>query len=330
MTIDRYAELARVVRDGFVESRHHGSVVVLDPAGEVLLAAGRPTEPVLPRSTLKPVQALACLTAGAPLRGPALAVAAGSHTGEERHVTVVAEMLAEAGVPASALGCPPDWPEDESTRHRLIAAGGGPEAIRMNCSGKHAAMLVAAATRGWSLPDYLDPEHPVQREVAAAVTRLAGEPIAHRAVDGCGAPLFGLTPLGLARCFQALALAPAGSPEALVAAAMRAHPEYVGGTHSHPNTTLMRAVPGLLAKGGAEGVLGVATGDGHAVAVKVIDGSPRATTAIALAALAAVGVPVPGTDELRRVPVLGGGRPVGEITAALPWTDAARRTSTAG
>ena len=125
MTNFRYAELARVVRNGFVESRHYGSVVVLAPDGTVALAAGVPDEPVLPRSTLKPVQALACrIAAGDELTGPALALAAGSHTGDDRHVEVVRAMLAGAGLGEDALGCPEDWPEDESTRDRLIRAGG--------------------------------------------------------------------------------------------------------------------------------------------------------------------------------------------------------------
>ncbi|MGQ5262232.1 asparaginase [Micromonospora sp. ZYX-F-536] len=333
MTTPRHAELARVVRNGFVESRHYGSVVVLAPDGTVARAAGVPDEPVLPRSTLKPVQALACSVAAAGglgggdrLTGPALALAAGSHTGDDRHVEVVRAMLADAGLTEDALGCPVDWPEDEPTRDRLIRAGGQRERIRMNCSGKHAAMLVACVARSWSTHDYLDPEHPLQRETAATVARLAGTPIAHVAVDGCGAPLFGLPLTGLARTFQALVTAPAGSHEERVAQAMRQHPEYVGGWHGHPNTDLMRALPGVLAKGGAEGVLAVATPDGHAVAVKVVDGSPRATTAVVLAALDAVGVPVGGADALRRVPVLGGGEPVGAVTAAIDWTRAPSRT----
>ncbi|MEH1014563.1 asparaginase [Micromonospora sp. CPCC 206060] len=336
MTASRYAELARVTRGGFIESRHLGSVVVLDPTGAVRLAAGVPDEPVLLRSTLKPVQALACLAAasadGDPagtgaaslsdaLRyGPALAIAAGSHTGDDRHVDLVRELLATASLTDEALGCPVDWPEDEPTRERLIRAGAQRERVRMNCSGKHAAMLVACVARSWPTQGYLDPAHPLQQHIADTVTRLAGTPVGPVTVDGCGAPLLGLPLTGLARTFQALVLAPQGSPEAQVADAMRAHPEYVGGWHGHPNTDLMRARPGVLAKGGAEGVLGVATPDGHAVAVKVIDGSPRATTVIALAALDAAGVPVDGADTLRQVPVLGGGEPIGVVTAAIDWT----------
>ncbi|MFG3705187.1 asparaginase [Micromonospora sp. NPDC047670] len=336
MTTVPYAELARVTRSGFVESRHLGSVVVLDPSGAVALRAGVPDEPVLPRSTLKPAQALACLTAvdaagagspaGRALAGAALAIAAGSHTGDDRHVAVVRDLLTAAGLGEDALACPPDWPEDEPTRERLIRAGEQRRRIRMNCSGKHAAMLLACAARSWSTHDYLDPAHPLQRHTAAAVARLAGTPVATVAVDGCGAPLFGLPLTGLARAFQALVRAEPGSPEARVAEAMRRHPEHVGGWHGHPNTDLMRALPGVLAKGGAEGVLGVATPDGYAVAVKVIDGSPRATTAIALSALAAAGAPVQGAGELRRVPVLGGGEPVGAVTAAIDWTAGRTRT----
>jgi L-asparaginase II len=317
---DRYAELAHVVRNGFVESRHYGSVVVVDPAGDVVLAHGVPDEPVLPRSTVKPVQALACLQAGAPLAGHEVAIAAGSHTGEDMHVDVVEGILARASLTVDALGCPPDWPEDEPTRHRLIRAGGRPEPVRMNCSGKHAAMLAACVANGWSTGDYLDAAHPLHRRVADLFEQLSGAPVAHAAVDGCGAPLFGLALRGLADVFRALATAPAHTPAATVADAMRTYPEYVGGSHGHLNTLLMRSAPGVIAKGGAEGVLAAATPDGHAVAVKVIDGSPRATTAIAIAALRAAGIPMPGAAHLAGVPVLGGGQPVGEIRPTLDQT----------
>ncbi|WP_307848397.1 asparaginase [Microbispora oryzae] len=306
--------LAEVVRSGFVESVHFGSAVALAPDGRVAVARGPVSAPVLPRSSAKPFQALACLLAGAPLEGPSLAIAAGSHTGEDVHVRLVNDMLAAAGLGAGALGCPPDWPEDEAARHAMIRAGLGPSRERMNCSGKHAAMLAAAVASGLPTGTYLDPAHPVQRRVRAAVEDLAGEKAAHVAVDGCGAPLFGVSLAGLARAVRALVVAPPGSAERAVADAMRAHPEYVGGT-GHVNTRLMRALPGAVVKGGAEGVLVVALASGHAAAVKVIDGSPRATTAVALAALRAAGGDVTGAEEFLTVPVLGGGVPVGEIHA---------------
>ncbi|MES9544030.1 MULTISPECIES: asparaginase [unclassified Actinomadura] len=304
-----YEVLAEVVRNGFAESRHYGSVAGFAPDGSLAHARGAVEETVLPRSTTKPFQALACLKAGAPLDGERLAIAAGSHTGEDFHVKAVEGILADAGLGADALQCPPSWPEDEATKAALIRAGEGESRVRMNCSGKHAAMLAACVANGWPLDTYLDPSHPLQQLVRQVMADCAGEDPSPVAIDGCGAPLFGLTLTGLARAARSLVLAPDARP---VADAMREHPEYVGGT-GHANTEFMRALPGSVAKGGAEGVFVAATAEGRAVAVKVIDGSPRATTAIALRALAALGADTTPADPLGAVPVLGGGRPVGEI-----------------
>ncbi|MEU6998571.1 asparaginase [Nonomuraea sp. NPDC046570] len=306
------AALAEVVRSGFTESVHYGAAVGLAPGGRVEVAFGPAERPVLPRSSAKPFQALACLTSGAPLTGASLAIAAGSHTGEDFHVRLVAAMLGEHGLGLDALACPEDWPEDETTRHRLIREGAGRSRERMNCSGKHAAMLAACAVSGWETGAYLDPAHPLQRRVRSAVEELSGEKAAHVAVDGCGAPLFGQSLTGLARAIQALVEAAPGSAPRQVADAMRDHPEYVGGT-GHQNTELMRALPGALVKGGAEGVLVAALASGHTAAVKVIDGSPRATTAIALALLRRMGCEVSGAAAFETVAVLGGGVPVGEV-----------------
>lgn len=310
------APLAEVVRSGFVESVHFGSVVGLAPSGTVALSKGDIIAPILPRSSLKPLQSLACLTAGAPLTAPQLAIAAGSHSGEDGHVEVVDEILAGAGLSRDVLLCPETWPQDEATRLRLIRAGGSPSSIRMNCSGKHAAMLAACVANGWPIESYLDSSHPIGKHVRATLEKLSGERVAHTAVDGCGAPLFGMSLAGLARAIRTLACADPGTPARQVSDAMRAYPELVGGT-GHVNTELMRALPGTIAKGGAEGVLVAATVDGHAVAVKVIGGSSAATTPIVLAALAALGVDTETAAELRTVPVLGGGTRVGELRACL-------------
>lgn len=293
------ALLAEVTRSGFVESLHHGSVVGLLPSGAVGVSAGAVEDPVLPRSCMKPFQALACLSAGAPLSGPALAIAAGSHTGENRHVELVMQVL--GGLPLGLLRCPPSWPEDEETRQRLTE----PSRVRMNCSGKHAAMLAACVAARWPTQTYLDPSHPLQRLVVRTVEELSEESVVHTAIDGCGAPVHALSLHGLARAMQRLMRTP-------VADAMRRFPEHVGGT-GHVNTVVMQQLPGVVAKGGAEGVLVLGTAAGHAVAVKVLDGNPRATTAIGLTALAATGFDVSPAKESLSVPVLGGGQVVGEV-----------------
>jgi L-asparaginase II len=306
------AELAVVDRSGFVESRHCGTLVGLAADGSVAVVLGEPTAAILPRSSTKPLQAVGCRAAGLTLSTAGTALSAGSHTGEDHHVTQVRSILAGAGLSEEDLDCPSDWPEDEATRHRMIRAGESPTRVRMNCSGKHAAMLACCVVNDWSTADYLSPDHPVQQEIRTRLQQAAEEPVTHVAVDGCGAPLFSTTVLGLARAARALVMASPGTPERVVADAMRAAPEYVGGT-GHQNTEFMRLVPGTICKGGAEGVLMAAAATGEAVAMKVADGSPRATTLLALAVLGALGVDVSAADVLAREPVLGGGIPVGEI-----------------
>ncbi|MFF4139493.1 asparaginase [Streptomyces mirabilis] len=313
----RYPRLAEIFRSGVVESVHHGTVAGVLPDGSVGLRAGPVTEPVLPRSTAKPFQALACLRAGAGLAGATLAIAAGSHIGEPRHTDAVRRILADAGVPESALRCPPSLPGHEPTRHRIVRAGGPAAPVHMNCSGKHAAMLAACVAAGWPVDSYADLDHPVQRLVCDAVSETAGEAVAQAAVDGCGAPVFAITPVGLARAARALVLAAPGSAPRAVADAMRAHPEYVGGSQQHVDTDLMRLVPGLVAKSGAEGTLLLATAAGHAVVVKVLDGGGRATSAIGLAALDVMGVDVSAAHALRDTAVMGPTRAAGTVRVTL-------------
>ncbi|GAB7193618.1 asparaginase [Kineococcus sp. NUM-3379] len=308
---DSTAELAVLVRDGVRESVHRGVAVGLDAAGQVALALGDPGATLLPRSALKPVQALVALRAGAPLGGYALALAAASHSGTDTHVAAVRQVLAGAGFGEDDLGCPPDLPGDPHTLAHLLTTGQGPSRVRHNCSGKHAAMLAACAASGWEPGRYLDPGHPLQVRVREEVERLTGEPVRAATVDGCGAPLFGTSVVGLARAVRDLVLAPDG-PGRAVADAMRAHPEAVAGP-GRPNTVLMQRVPGLLAKGGYEGVLVVAAPTGQAVAVKVADGGSRATTMVALAVLARLGVDVGAAAEMASEPVLAGGRELGRL-----------------
>ena len=303
--------VAEVVRSGFVESRHHGSVVVLDAAGAVSEQAGDVTGPVFPRSSNKPLQTVGMARAGLePAGGADLALISGSHRGEPFHIRRVRDILAAAGLEPGALRCPPDLPLSVEARDAVLRDGGGAQRILMNCSGKHAGMLATCVANGWPLESYLDPKHPLQVGIAQAVADLAGEPIAATGVDGCGAPVFAFSLTALARAYQRLVDAPPGTHERRVADEMRAHPELVSGTGAE-DTVLMDAVPGLLAKGGAEGVVAAAIPGVGAVALKIEDGATRARTPLLLSALKRLGVEAPALE----VPVLGGGVPVGEVRA---------------
>nr|NLI50208.1 asparaginase [Propionibacterium sp.] len=304
--------VARVVRNGVVESVHHGLGVVTDAAGAVLVAVGDPGTVVLPRSANKPLQAVGCLRAGAPARDETLAVAASSHSGEPFHLDAVRRLLAAGGLTEAALRNTPDYPVDEAARIAWIAAGRPRTPLAQNCSGKHAAMVTAAAASGWDVAAYLDPTHPLQRLLAATIEEFAGEPVAAVVVDGCGAPQHGLTLAGLARAFGRLASAPDGEA-ARVADAMRRFPEYVGGT-GRDATGLMRAVPGLVAKDGAEGVFAVGLPDGRGVAVKIADGASRGRGVLLAGLLRRAGVgPDAALATLADEVVLGHGRPVGRV-----------------
>jgi L-asparaginase II len=272
-------ELAVVERDGVVESRHLGAAVLVNADGRIVEALGDPAALIYPRSAVKPLQATAVLGLGVALAGEELALAAASHAGTPAHVAVVERMLATAGLDEGALRCPADWPLDSAAR----TAASDPRRITMNCSGKHASFLAAAVQGGWSTEDYLDSEHPVQRAVAASISDLAGEPVAHWGVDGCLAPTPVLSLAGLARSFSRVVTS--GSP---LPAAMRDHPWAVDGPGRENAVTIEQTA--VVAKVGAEGVLVLATGDGHAVAVKTLDGANRARTPVGLELLVRAGL----------------------------------------
>ncbi|GAB1643349.1 asparaginase [Krasilnikovia sp. MM14-A1259] len=304
--------LAEVVRSGFVESVHHGSVVVVDAAGEVKDSGGDVTSPMFPRSSNKPLQTVGMLRAGLrPREAADLALISGSHLGEPFHVHRAREILAAAGLTEQALGCPPAMPAAAAEHEAVLRAGGCPERIFMNCSGKHAGMVATCVVNGWPVESYREPGHPLQVALAETVAGLVGEPIAATGVDGCGAPVFAFSLTALARCFLRLVEAEPGSMERRVADAMRAYPELVHGTGGD-DTLLMAGSPGLLAKGGAEGVQAVAIPGVGAVAFKISDGAPRARMPLLRSALRRLGVDAPVPE----VPVLGGGEPVGEVRAA--------------
>ncbi|MER7347541.1 asparaginase [Streptomyces aurantiacus] len=308
--------LAEVVRSGFVEGRHRGSLVLLGADGGVQLALGDVTAPVFPRSTNKPMQAAAVLRAGLDLAGERLALAAASHSGETFHLDLVQKMLAEHGLTAAELQCPEDLPLDPVEAETYLASGAVRDRVTMNCSGKHTAMLAACELNGWSKESYLDPEHPLQRLVHEGIEAAAGEPVTAVGTDGCGAPLMAISLTGLARAYRHFVLAPEGSPERRVADAMRAHPEYVAGSR-RPDTWLMREVPGALSKMGAEAVQAVALPDGRALAFKIDDGATRVLGPVLARALRLLGADAPVLDRIGRAPLLGAGREVGEIRAVI-------------
>ncbi|MET1043163.1 MAG: asparaginase [Microbacteriaceae bacterium] len=308
-------ELAVLERSGMIESRHLGVAMVVGPDAVALRELGDVDALIYPRSTLKPVQAITALRLGADLDGEELVLATASHAGTAEHVAVVRRILARAGLDESALQCPADWPSDRTARTAATA----PHPLSMNCSGKHAAFLLACVRNDWPTDSYLELEHPLQLRILATVQEFTGRPVEHSGVDGCGAPVHAVTVRGLATATSRVT-GPTDDPDAgRLAAAIREHPWAIDGP-GRANTVTIEKL-GLIAKLGAEGVMVMGAADGTAVALKTLDGSLRAATTVALQLLVEAGaVDADAAAEViaeTSERVLGGALPVGELRAVV-------------
>jgi len=228
----------------------------------------------------------------------------------------VHEILRYARLDESALQTPPDYPLDPRERDAWVSEGRRAAPIGMNCSGKHAAMLLTCVINGWPVDSYLDPGHALQQSIRWQLEALAGEPVEHVGVDGCGAPVMSLTLSGLARSLSRAVQSAPEDPAGRVSRAMVRFPDFVGGT-TRDVTAFMRAVPGLVAKDGAEGVYAAALPDGTAVALKVEDGSERARQVALAAVLVGLGADPGPLASLTTLPVLGGTAVVGIVASPL-------------
>lgn len=304
------APLVEVWRGPIVESRHRGHVAAVDGDGRLVAHLGEPDTVTYLRSSAKPFQAIPLLTSGAAerfgLTEAELAIACGSHSGEDLHVETVARLLEKIGLDANLLKCGVHEPFDRATAERLRARGETPGVLRNNCSGKHTGMLALSLHLGAPPELYDDPEGPVQQSVLRAVSQFSGIDADEIALgtDGCGVPVFGLPVRSMALMYARLVAPPLGFDAETRQAcerltrAMNARPELVGGTHERFDTEVMRAGRGLLvSKIGAEGVYtaGVQPCElwpkGLGLAFKIEDGEDRrARSTIAIEALRQLGV----------------------------------------
>ncbi|MBI5089522.1 MAG: asparaginase [Actinobacteria bacterium] len=312
-----FVPLAVTERSGLDESVHFGSVVVLGADGSIVFSAGDPTTTVYPRSSNKPMQAVAMVRAGLDLPPDQLALVCASHDGTPEHLAAARHILAGAGLDELALGNTPGLPLDEHAAHTVLRHGGGRTPLQMNCSGKHAGMLATCVVNGWPHDhSYLDAQHPLQRHITATIDELIGTPVDHVGVDGCGAPAHAMSLVALATGFAAIAAGRAGAAGDAVRRAMTAHPDMVGGERRDV-TAFIRHVPGLIAKDGAEGVFAAALPDGRAVALKIADGSDRARAPVMMSALERAGVDTSEVAPIVVQHIRGHDRSVGVVRSLL-------------
>jgi len=318
--------LVESTRGAIVESVHYGSLAVVSAAGTPILSAGAPNAPVYARSALKPLQLVAMIRAGLDLPDELLALGASSHSGAAAHQAGAERILALHGLDPAVLRNVADLPAGGPERDAWLRAGGRPTRLAQNCSGKHAAMASTCVINGWPVDDYLDPAHPLQRLIEATIAEFTGENATAASIDGCGSPVFAYSLSGIARAYARLGASSPNSAQGRVVAAMRRHPDMVAGD-GRDVTRLMRAVPGLVAKEGAEAVQAVGLPDGIGIAVKVADGGDRARLPITIGILGMLGVDRTLLANLTCPATLGGGRPVGGLRVAETLFDNFRTSS---
>ena len=298
--------LVEVLRGNAVESSHRGALAVFDADGAAVATSGDIDRPIFARSAVKVLQALPLVEGGAAdqlvLTDEELAIACASHNGEEAHTQVVARMLAKAGLDVNALECGTHWPYLDTAVRALAAQGREPNALNNNCSGKHAGFLcLACALHGWSgglnlrqyARGYLAPEHPVMREVSAALQASTGFDLSAspRGTDGCSIPTHAIPLRRLALAFARVATGN-GLREGHARAAKRLRravanaPFMVAGTGRFDTRVMQRLGERVFCKVGAEGVYCAALPDrGLGVAIKIDDGNNARAAEVVMAAL---------------------------------------------
>jgi len=301
--------LAKVTRGDLVESLHLGHLIVLNADGSTYLSKGSPELPIYPRSAIKSLQAAAMLKVGLKVNADELAIICASHSGSQKHIDLVTKMLTSRDISISQLKNSVDKPLGEKEK---ISWGEKPVSqLAQNCSGKHAGMLITCQQSGWDMSTYLDPNHPLQVAIKNEIEELSGEKVSAVSVDGCGAPLFAISLVGLARAISNLVKCKDDLYQQIVLACTK-YPELVAGV-GRLTTRLMQSVPGLFMKEGAEGVQVCALRDGRVIAIKIIDGSWRPVAPIIMEIFKRWGVEMP--DE--SVKIYGGRYVVGSIASII-------------
>jgi L-asparaginase II len=313
---DAFAPLAVATRSGYEESLFHGAAVALGTDGAIVASVGDPNLPIYPRSALKPMQATAMAERGLSLPDNLMAIVCASHDGCTLHTDAVEQVLAAFDLSAADLRNTPSHPLNVDARDAAVRAGQRPTALAQNCSGKHAGMLATCRVNGWSLADYLEPDHELQLAITGSIVA-HGSAVRHLGVDGCGAPTHVIGLMELARAFAEIA-----TSTTEVAPAMTARPDLVAGAR-RDTTVWMQALPGLVAKDGADGVMAGALPDGRAFALKVAGGADDARRAATAEAMRVLGVDVDGALSgvltATQPIVRGHGHEVGRVES-LPWS----------
>ncbi len=312
-----HPDLVHALRGSHVESIHRGSLAIVDGDGTLVLALGDIDLPIFPRSACKVLQALPLVASGAAdalgLTDEELALACASHGGEPRHTATAAAMLAKAGLTDAALECGAHWPSFDGALKALAHAGATPGALHNNCSGKHAGFVClgclmarqAGRDPAEFVRGYIRPDHPVMREVTAALAAATGADLARApaGTDGCSIPTFGIPLRQLAQGFARLATGVGLAPDHARAAlrlrqAVARAPFFVAGSGRFDTRVMQALGERVFCKVGAEGVFCAALPQaGLGVAIKIDDGNNSRACEVVMAAVIEAHLRLDGAEQ---------------------------------
>ena len=226
------------------------------------------------------------------------AIALSSHNGDTEHVAAAQSILRESewGLMQTPLDVP------------LIQFGRQvrrPRRWYHCCSGEHAAILRGCQLKGWDRVGYTLPHHPLFQNYVKVLQRWLGsdwQPL-RIARDGCGLPTVSNTVSELAVLFSGLV---ANRDEDWMWEAMTQNPDLIGG-FNRLDSTIIKACGGkVIAKEGADGLLGMAIQhddypEGLGITVKIAHGwNAQATWYVARAILGVLGFDLRNPYPLHR------------------------------
>ncbi len=276
--------LVEVRRGDVVESFHRGVICVVDQDGQVVLQNGDIHQIAYPRSAMKYFQHIPLLISGAfeklNLSLKNLAIMCGSHNGEQMHESLVLEILEGLELREYDLKCGAQAPTLKKDLHLLIKGDKEPTQLHNNCSGKHAGFLAYCKSRGWETQNYLSPNHPLQVEIKKIVSLFYETPEEelHLGVDGCSAPIYGMSIYKQAIAYKNLICNHFGNEDinkacSMIVEAVTTYPELVAGTQRYC-TDLMKVTKGrIIGKTGADGIYCLSIPEKNwGIAIKIDDG----------------------------------------------------------
>lgn len=308
-------------RHGVPEVTVHGAIAWV--TGDELLYSYGGNVLCYGRSMMKPLQLKVFAKDLDPvLSSESKAVSVASHNAEPIHIEAVQAMLSE-----SELGL-------MQTPHALPLMQFGKQLRRPRrwyhpCSGKHAAILKGCRLRGWSRVGYVWPHHPYHLAYLDVLRRVLGpdwKP-AVTAKDGCGLPTVSMTVNELATLYASLAVQ---KNEDWIWDSMVKHPDLIGGFNRLDSTILKSGNGAVIAKEGADGLLGLAIEHpdypkGLGIVVKIAHGwNPTAMWFVSRWVLGVLGFNLRNPYRLERqkafiVPEVIPPELRGKMSGIVPW-----------